>query len=90
MRYDFRFLFNILVIGTIIRYRKFILPILLLLLLIGIEAYFWSVANENDTMIGVEVLSYIMFLLVFSAKVADMVWLIKVYKKHKEVFRGNC
>ena len=83
MRYDLRFLFNILVIGTIIRYCKFILPILLLLILIGIEAYFLSVANENNITIGIEILSYIMFLLVFSAKVADMVWLIKIYKKHK-------
>ena len=83
MRYDLRFLFNILVIGTIIRYCKFILPILLLLLLIGIEAYFLSVANENNITIGIKILSYIMFLLVFSAKVADMVWLIKIYKKHK-------
>lgn len=83
MRYDLRFLFNILVIGMIIRYCKFILPILLLLLLIGIEAYFLSVANENNITIGIKILSYIMFLLVFSAKVADMVWLIKIYKKHK-------
>lgn len=83
MRYDLRFLFNILVIGTIIRYCKFILPILLLLLLIGIEAYFLSVSNENNITIGIKILSYIMFLLVFSAKVADMVWLIKIYKKHK-------
>lgn len=90
MRYDFRFLFNILVIGTIIRYRKFILPILLLLLLIGLDVYLWSVANENDITIGVEVFFYIMFILVFPAKVIDIVWLIKIYKKHKEVFRGNC
>lgn len=81
MRYDFRFLFNILVIGTIIRCRKFILPSLSLLLLIMVEGYFLlMIINKNYETVSDEVFAYIMFITLFITKVGNIVYLIGLYK----------
>ena len=84
MRYDFRFLFNILVIGTILKYRKFILPSLILLTLIMLEWYILSnIISQNYETVSDEVLSYIMFISLFVVKVGNMVWLTRIYQNHK-------
>ena len=82
MRYDLRFLFNIMVIGSIIKYRKFILPSLSLLLLIVAEGYFLlMIINKNYETVSEDVFAYIMFIGLFVIKVGNIVYLIGLYKR---------
>lgn len=82
MRYDLRFLFNIIVIGSIIKYQKFILPSLSLLLLIVVEGYFLSmIINKNYETVSEDVFAYIMFITLFVIKVGNIVYLIGLYKR---------